>query len=86
MTTGPQLFAHDIRNITVIGNIARKGFAALERVEGSRQSALAHRQRVIMPLDGFLRAFGTQEAVVRKLVADGKVTRQPNAPPEESRC
>ena len=84
MTTGPELFADEIDNISVTGNIVRIDFAALEPVESGKESALAHRQRVIMPLEGFLRAFGTQEAVVRKLVADGKVTRQPNAPPKES--
>ena len=81
MTTGQELFADEINNITVTGSIVRIDFAALEPVEGGKQSALAHRQRVIMPLEGFLRAFSTQEAVVRKLIADGKVTRQPNAPP-----
>lgn len=76
MTNSQELFADEISNITVTGNIVRIDFASLEPTEPGKQDALAHRQRVIMPLEGFLRAFGAQEAVVKKLIADGKVTRQ----------
>ncbi|MBL8486576.1 MAG: hypothetical protein JNK22_05785, partial [Rhodocyclaceae bacterium] len=36
--------------------------------------------RLVMPIDGFLRAFALAEDVMKKLIAAGIVTQKPGAP------
>lgn len=72
-------FADGMTNISMSGNgLIRLEFGAVAptgKPEGKQQVALQPTQQIVMPLEGFLRAFGTQEQVMKKLLDDGLVKR-----------
>jgi len=72
-------FADGMTNISMSGNgLIRLEFGAVAptgKPEGEQQVILQPTQQVVMPLEGFLRAFGTQEQVMKKLMDDGLVKR-----------
>lgn len=75
-------FADTILNIALTGNLVRLDlgtFTPLQTKEGKQELRAAPTQQVVMPLDGFVRAFGMQEKVIKKLIADGVI----KAPPSE---
>lgn len=39
--------------------------------EGAQEVRLKPTQQVVMPMEGFVRAFDAQERVIKKLIADG---------------
>lgn len=83
------LFADGITNISLTGmGLVRLEFGAMAPTaaqDGSPSMALSPTQHVVMPLDGFLRAFGAQEQVVKKLVNDGLVNRRENNKDDEAK-
>ena len=73
-------FADGITNISLMGmGLVRLEFGAISSAaakDGEQPVTLSPTQQVVMPLDGFLRAFGAQEQVVKKLMDDGVVNRR----------
>ena len=73
-------FADGITNISLTGiGLVRLEFGAVSPAaakDATQPMALSPTQQVVMPLDGFLRAFGAQEQVVKKLIDDGLVNRR----------
>ena len=77
------IFADTLLNIAVTGPLIRLELGTLNAVpgaEGEQAWRATPSQQLVMPLDGFVRAFGMQEAVMKKLLAQGVVVPQPAAP------
>jgi hypothetical protein len=77
-------FADAVLNITVTGPLVRLDLGTVvagPAKEGKQELVATPTQQLVMPLDGFLRAFGMQETVVKKLIADGVVKAQPAPAP-----
>lgn len=75
------VYSDGFANIAVTGALVRIDLASLSVPATQNQPAqLEVNQRLIMPLDGFLRAFGMAEQVVQKMIADGIIQkREPQA-------
>lgn len=75
------LFADSIFDVTVTGNLVRIELGVAElgaaNAEGKQEVRLVQSQQIAMPLDGFVRAVGIQEQVMRRLIKDGMVKIQP---------
>lgn len=67
------LFADRLTNLQIVANTVRLEFSTLEIApsgnQAAPQSVVSH--VLVMPLEGFVQAFNGQEAVVKKLLADG---------------
>lgn len=67
------LFADRLTNLQIVANTVRLEFSTLEIAPAANQAApqtvVSH--VLVMPLEGFVQAFNGQEAVVKKLLADG---------------
>ncbi|NML14070.1 hypothetical protein [Azohydromonas caseinilytica] len=77
-------FADTVLNITVTGPLVRLELGTVTPAPGSngkQEFTTTPTQQVVMPLEGFIRAFGMQETVIKKLVADGVIKAQPAAAP-----
>ncbi|WP_028999372.1 hypothetical protein [Azohydromonas australica] len=76
-------FADAIINITVTGPLVRLdlGTVLSQSKDGKQELVATPTQQLVMPLDGFLRAFGMQKTVVEKLIADGVIKAQPAPAP-----
>jgi hypothetical protein len=74
-------FADRLTNLQIAGNTVRLEFSTLDMVPGNNlnepKTTVSH--VLVMPLEGFVQAFNGQEAVVKKLLADGVL--QSNAAP-----
>lgn len=73
-------FADAILNISVTGALVRLELGtvvATAAQDGKQELVTTPTQQVVMPLEGFLRAFGMQETVIKKLIADGVIKAQP---------
>ena len=78
-----EMFVDGFGNIMVTGTMVRIDLVSLvEPASEGHQARFEHRQRIIMPLDGFLRSFGMAESVVKKMVDAGVVGMR--KPGEES--
>lgn len=78
------IFADTFNGIAVTGNLIRIDLATLVPDSAAGQGAQPRfetRQRLIMPIDGFLRAYALSEDVMKKLMAAGIVTQR-GAQPE----
>jgi hypothetical protein len=74
-----EVFSDEIMSIVVTGNVVRIDFGALGHVNAvNAHPVLEFRERVVMPLDGFLRSLGQVDAVIRDLVASGQI-KSPSA-------
>lgn len=76
------LYADAVGEITVMGGVVRIDFVTLSatrRGEDGRPVA-EFSQRVVLPLPGFLNAFGAMDRVMQQLIERGVVTRQGGAP------
>ncbi len=74
-------FADTVLNIAITGNLVRLDLGTVLPVQtkdGKQELRATPTQQVVMPLDGFVRAFSMQEQLIKKLVADG-VLKQPSA-------
>lgn len=76
MTT--ETFAHGISRVDVVGGMVRLELFTLVPVDGQGEATATPVSVVIMPMDGFLRAFGTQDNLVQQLIKAGVVTRNEN--------
>ncbi|MBI3710575.1 MAG: hypothetical protein HY246_23260 [Proteobacteria bacterium] len=74
----PEVFADGIGEISLSGGMVRIDLVSLlgPRQGSNEQAQAIVRQRVIMPPDGFLRAFAAMENLVRQLEKAGAVKRQ----------
>ena len=79
-----ELFADTIGRVDYAGGMIRLDLISLEPTEGTTQSHMEVRQRVVMPLEGFLTALGTMTNLAAKLAAAGviNVAPPPAAAPE----
>ena len=79
-------FADGILNIAITGPLIRIDFGTAmpsKNAEGKQEVHLAQSHQVVMPLEGFVRSFGLQEQIVRKLIADGVIKVQAQTPPSD---
>lgn len=77
-------FADTILNIALTGNLVRLDLGTVtptQPQDGKQALRATPTQQVVMPLEGFARAFGMQEQVIKKLIADGVLQAQPAAEP-----
>lgn len=75
-------FADTILNIAITGNLVRLDLGTvtpLQSKDGKQELRATPTQQVVMPIEGFVRAFGMQERVIKKLIADGVLKTQPTA-------
>lgn len=77
------LFADEIGAIHVTGNLVRLDFTAAQ--PGEEGGATKTTGRLVMPLEGFIKAFNLQEQLVRQLtqsdvLVDGRVFANAAAP------
>jgi hypothetical protein len=73
-------FADTILHIAVTGNLVRIDLGTVVPVQtkdGQQELRATSTEQLVMPLDGFARAFGMQEQVIKKLIADGVLKAQP---------
>ena len=87
-----ELFADGIGDIAVTGSVVRIDLVSLSPNERDAKGnpRAVFRQRVIMPLEGFVRMFGAVEQVMQKLVQSGIIERREGpaegaAPPAPAR-
>jgi hypothetical protein len=77
-------FADGLLNIAVTGPLVRIDFGtatAVTNAEGKQDVRLIPSQQVVMPMEGFVRAFDIQERLMKKLIAEGVLKVQ--APPSD---
>jgi hypothetical protein len=82
----PEVFADTFGRVDFIGGAIRIELIAIDpgAPNEADQLQMTPRQRVIMPVDGFLHAYGTMSALVDQLAKSGAIKRtgeQPAAPP-----
>jgi hypothetical protein len=74
------IFADSIFNISVTGNLVRIDLGVTElgasNVDGKQEVRLVKSEQLVMPLDGFVRAVGIQDQIIRRLINDGVVKVQ----------
>ena len=81
-----EIFADGFGDISVTGSTIRIDLvsqSATERDAGG-QPALRFRQRVILPVEGFLRAHEMMQRMLEVLIQQGMVKREPAAPTASS--
>jgi len=80
-------FADTILNISLTGPLVRIELGTISQTntpEGKQEVRATPTQQLVMPLEGFVRAFGLQENVIKKLIADGVLKPQRAANPDVS--
>jgi hypothetical protein len=73
-------FADTLLNIAITGNLVRIDLGTVIPVQtqdGTQELRATPTQQVVMPMEGFVRAFGMQEQMIKKLIAAG-VLRPPS--------
>ena len=69
-----QLFADSIGSITATGNLVRIDFismAATQPADAKEPRRYELTQRVVVPLEGFLRGMAAQQDIIKKLIEAG---------------
>lgn len=71
-----ETFAHGISRVDVVGGVVRIEFFSLvpSATQGSEATPTPNHV-VILPIDGFLKSYATQENLVQQLIQAGVVTR-----------
>jgi hypothetical protein len=72
-------YADTILNINVTGSLVRIDFGTVVPVtvdDGKQELRATHTQQLVMPLDGFVNSFATQEGIVKKLLEVGVLKPQ----------
>lgn len=79
----PELFADRIVEIAVTGGVVRLDLASLSATQrdGGNQATLEHRQRIVMPTEGFVHSFTLMAKVMQDLEKRGLVRRAESAEP-----
>lgn len=78
-------FADTVLNIAITGPLVRLDLGIVTPqadAQGKQQLRATTTQQLVMPIEGFVRAFGMQEQVMKKLMADGVVQAKPAAQAE----
>lgn len=72
-----ELFADGVGEISLVGGMVRIDWVSLSAREKDEtgQPALEVRQRMVLPPEGFLRAFSAMEDLVKQLVDAGVIRR-----------
>lgn len=79
MTT--EFFTDGFANIAVTGTIVRIDLMSMVGVDKEGKPRLEVKQRMVMPLDAFLRSYSMADDIVNKLMKAGVVNkRTPDAP------
>lgn len=76
------IYADTMLNIAITGGLIRVQLGTTTHAPGADGKPTAQQvssQQLVMPIDGFVRAFGMQEQVIRKLIADGVLTPNPES-------
>jgi hypothetical protein len=77
-----QSFADTIGSITVTGNLVRIDFvsmAAAQPADAKAQRRFEVTERVVLPLDGFLRGMAAQQDIINKMLEAGILKSKPAA-------
>lgn len=72
-------YADTLLNIRVTGPLVRLEFGTVEAVQGTgkkQELRATPTQQVVMPLEGFARAFGMQDGVIKKLLQQGVLKKK----------
>ena len=75
-------FADSILNVAITGALVRLDFGTVTPVQGAdgkQELRATPTFQLVMPIEGFVRAFGMQEQVIKKLLADGVLKARPVA-------
>jgi hypothetical protein len=78
-------FADTILNVSITGNLVRLDLGTVVPTNtktGKQELRATPTFQVVMPLEGFVRSFGMQEQVIKKLVADGVLKAEPKVEPD----
>ena len=73
-------FADTVLNIAITGPLVRLDLGIVTPQtdgQGKQQLRATATQQLVMPIEGFVRAFGMQEQVMKKLLADGVIQAKP---------
>ena len=72
-----EVFADGLGEITITGSTVRLDLVSFSTTERNAdgEPKLCFKQRIIMPVDGFMNAFDLMQKVSRELIADGAVKR-----------
>ena len=85
MSIQAELFADNIGEIVLTGALVRIDLVSLSATEKDAAGAARRefRQRVVMPVDGFIHSFSLMEQVMQQLEKNGLAVRKPvpAAPP-----
>jgi hypothetical protein len=70
-----EIYADQVSNISVTGNVVRLDFASLNPLLQDKQGQPVYNlaARIVIPLEGFTKAFNIQQEVIAKLMAGGLV-------------
>jgi hypothetical protein len=82
-----QLFADTIGSITVTGNLVRIDFvsmAAAQPADPKEPRRFEMTQRVVVPLEGFLRGMAAQQDIINKMLEAGIL--KSNAPEPDAKA
>lgn len=74
-------------NISITGPLIRLDFALAQQAkteDGQDAVRLTNIEQVVMPLDGFVRAFGLQQQVIQQLVSSGVLKQADAAAAEQA--
>lgn len=74
-----EIFADKISEILLTGPLVRMDFVSLSATakDAEGKPATEFRQRVVMPVDGFVQTFSLMSQLMAKLESQGLVTRAP---------
>jgi hypothetical protein len=77
-----EIFSDGISEILITGSVVRIDFVSLSPTEKGPdgQPKAIFRQRVVMPLEGFMHSLGMLEKATQKLIGDGRLRRTDTAP------
>ncbi len=67
-------FADTLLNVSITGNLVRLDLGTMvpaKNAEGKSGLKATSTHQIVMPIEGFVRAFGMQEQIIKKLIADG---------------
>ena len=70
-----EVFADMVGRIDFVAGVVRMELVSMEPVEGSDQGRMQVRQRVIMPIEGFVKSLETMANLATKLVDAGLIRR-----------
>ena len=74
-----EIFFDSLISISITGEVVRLDFgtfdADTEPPADGEEPPLVVRQRVIMPINGFTRAFGMQEEIIARMLEEGVIMR-----------